>query len=106
MSYTCPDCEDGVLVAKVREIPIADDETAEITKDGRVQITTVRCNNGCSPESEEEEEEEKPKRKKRTPPKAWVEAPGQHQCPKSELCSNGPGHRGRCNTKLAERVEA
>jgi hypothetical protein len=66
MSYTCPDCDGGILVAKVREIQVKDDETAEIVE-GRVRITSVRCNNGCSPDDVEEEEEEKPKRKKRTP---------------------------------------
>ena len=95
MSYTCPDCDDGVLVAKVREIEIADDETAELV-DGRVQVTSVRCNNGCSPD--DEEEAPKPRKKKKAPAAA---EPG--QCPRSEICSKGPGHTGRCNSLLATR---
>lgn len=95
MSYTCPDCEDGILVAKVREIPVSEDEFAEITKDGHVRITSVRCNNGCSPESEEEEETEKPKRKKRKP--ASAAQPGQARCTRSDLCSKAYAHTGACN---------
>jgi hypothetical protein len=101
MSYTCPDCKDGILVAKIRDIPIGDDETAEIV-DGRVRVTAVRCNNGCSPESEEEEEEERPTREKRMPPKAWVDPPGQKRCTRSDLCSKAYAHTGACNKMRAE----
>ena len=102
MSYTCPDCEDGVLVAKVREVEVAEDEAAELV-DGRVLITSVRCNNGCSPENGEEEEEEKPKRKeKKAPTFKTYGGP----CLRSTLCSKPSGHTGRCNTKLATKEDA
>lgn len=91
MSYTCPDCEDGVLVAKVREIQIMDDETAEIV-DGRVRIASVACNNGCSSASEEEEEEKPKTRKKRA-----AAAGNGELCAKTEDCSRENSHRGMCN---------
>lgn len=104
MSYTCPDCEDGILEAKVREVDLElkGDETARVIG-GVALVTTVACSNGCSSESDDEEEE-KPKRKKRAP--ATAATASDDACQRSELCSKQPGHNGRCNTKLAERVEA
>jgi hypothetical protein len=96
MMYSCPDCKDGSLEAKVRELDLAleEGETAKIVG-GRILITSVGCDNGCSSEVH------KPRRKKnRSAPSA---EPG--QCPRSELCSKGPGHTGRCNSKLAEKNE-
>lgn len=89
MSYTCPDCKDGVLEAKVREIPLElkDDETAEIIG-GVCIVTSVACNNGCSSESEDEEEE-KPKRKKRI----LMPAEDAKPCEK-EGCIRPAGHAG------------
>jgi hypothetical protein len=101
MGYTCPDCDDGILEPKFRKIALElkDGEKAEIIGDV-VLVSSVRCNNGCSPD-DAEEEEEKPRKKKKASTAAAAE-PG--QCPRSELCSKGPGHTGRCNSKLATRA--
>jgi hypothetical protein len=91
MSYTCPDCEDGVLEAKVREIALEleDGETAHIVG-GVAVITSVGCNNGCS--SADEEEGEKPKRKKHPAP-----ATSGEMCAKTDDCNRPDHHTGRCN---------
>lgn len=101
MSYTCPDCEDGILEAKVRELDLElkDGESAHIVG-GVVVITSVGCNNGCS--ADDEEEEEKPKRKKRTP--ATVDVRGE-MCPVDE-CTREAGHRGLHNHKGKVEEEA
>jgi hypothetical protein len=61
-SYSCPDCKDGSLEAKVREVDLQleEGETAEIVG-GLVLVTSVGCNNGCS------EKAAKPKKKKSAP---------------------------------------
>jgi hypothetical protein len=99
-SFTCPDCADGALEAKVREVDLelADGETAQIVG-GVVLVTSVGCNNGCD-SHEEKPKREKNKKKGHTPAAASGEA-----CSKSEICSRPNGHTGRHDTKLAERVE-
>lgn len=90
--YSCPDCEDGTLEAKVRELELKEGETAQIVG-GRVFISHVGCNNGCSSEVEEATEETAPE----TAPDARV------KCAKTELCSREDRHRGMCNSKLGAR---
>lgn len=92
MSYMCPDCEDGTLEAKVREVDLElkDDETAQIVG-GVVLITSVGCNNGCS--SETDEDDEKPKRKKKKPAAAVAETVHEQTVD----CDRPTGHTGRCN---------
>lgn len=103
MSYSCPECTDGTLEAKVREVDLKleDGEKAEIIG-GVVLITSVGCDNGCSAE------EAKPKtRKKRTAAAAHRgsgSADGE-TCPRSDLCSKANHHLGRCDTKLATRED-
>jgi hypothetical protein len=84
-SFTCPDCADGALEAKVREVDLelADGETAQIVG-GVVLVTSVGCNNGC------DSHEEKPKREKKEKDEASL--------------SSAPDRTGH-DTKLAERVE-
>jgi hypothetical protein len=91
MSYTCPDCEDGILEAKIREVDLKleNDETARIAG-GVALITSVRCNNGCSAENDEEEEEEKPKQRKKRTPAATADA----KACDHEGCIRSAGHAG------------
>jgi hypothetical protein len=58
MSYSCPDCEDGTLETKLREVDLelAEGESAFIVN-GVAVITSVGCDNGCSADAEAEEEE-------------------------------------------------
>jgi hypothetical protein len=71
--YTCPDCKDGVLEAKVRELELEDGETAQLVN-GHVFITTVGCNNGCE--------------------SADDDAPSPEECGVNE-CARPKGHDGR-----------
>lgn len=79
MSYSCPDCENGTLEPKVREVDLelADDETAFLIG-GVAVVTSVGCNNGCSSEPAEEEEEG-----------------SRDLCEKVPGCTRSKGHRGR-----------
>jgi hypothetical protein len=77
MSYSCPDCENGTLEAKVREIELEEGEIAEIVG-GVIIATKVGCNNGCSSEPAEEEEEG-----------------SRDLCEKVPGCIRSKGHRGR-----------
>jgi hypothetical protein len=76
MSYSCPDCKDGTLEAKVREIELEEGETAEIVG-GVVIATKVGCDNGCSSEPTGEDHDHE------------IEACGKDGCTRSK------GHRGR-----------
>lgn len=96
MSYTCPDCEDGVLEAKYREIELEEGETAQVIG-GVVFATHVACNNGCSAETEEE----KPKRKKRTPATSESDKP----CTRNDDCARPYAHTGMCNHKRGTAEE-
>lgn len=96
-NYPCPDCKDGSLEAKVREVDLEleEGETAEIVG-GLVLVTSVGCDNGC------EAKAAKPNKKKdRTPAAAAGGA-----CSKSDLCSRPDGHTGRHDTKLEEHAHA
>jgi hypothetical protein len=101
-TFTCPGCEDGQLEAKVREVDLEleEGETAQIVA-GVVLITSVGCNNGC----DDHHEEKKPKRQKGKN-KDHAPAASGDACARSELCSKSNGHKGRCDSKLAERVDA
>jgi hypothetical protein len=83
-SYSCPDCKDGSLEAKVREVDLEleEGETAEIVG-GLVLVTSVGCNNGCS------EKAAKPKKRR-----ARRRAEGD-VCQKAEGCTRAAGHTGR-----------
>lgn len=102
-SYSCPDCEDGTLEAKIRSIALEDGETAQIV-DGLVLITRVGCDNGC--ESGEVAEELTDAQIEQTFEASLrsIGAPAQSRCAKSELCSREGPHRGMCNRNLAVRA--
>ena len=87
MSYSCPDCKDGTLEAKVREVDLEleDGEKAEIVG-GVVLITSVGCDNGCSSEVEK-----KPKGKRA------ATAVSGDLCSKTDDCNRPDHHTGRCN---------
>jgi hypothetical protein len=99
MSYSCPECADGVLETKLREVDLelADDEIAFIVG-GVAVITRVGCNNGCSAETEEAEvaEVEETEEVEATAAPAVVE-----QCTKSPGCRRSAGHRGRHTNAFA-----
>jgi hypothetical protein len=79
MSYSCPDCEDGTLETKLREVDLelAEGESAFIVN-GVAVITSVGCDNGCSADAEAEEEEG-----------------SRDLCTKVPGCTRSKGHRGR-----------
>lgn len=109
--YSCSDCKAGELVVQTREIELTDGETISVLDSGVVIATRIACSNGdCdsheAAEDEAEEGDKKPKRKKRRTTKHAAPAASGEECPKSELCDRSAGHTGRCNTKLAELVEA
>jgi antitoxin (DNA-binding transcriptional repressor) of toxin-antitoxin stability system len=58
MSYSCSDCEDGVLEAKIRELELEDGETVTVLEDGRAIASKVACSNEeCSSHAAEEDGE-------------------------------------------------
>lgn len=96
MSYSCPECTDGTLEAKVRELDLELEDGEKATIIGGVAvITRVACDNGCSAE---DEEEEKPKTRKKRAPAVHGEP-----CLKSDLCDKASGHPYRCNSNLAAK---
>lgn len=101
-AYTCNEC-DKPLEARVREVELKEGETAKVTE-SRVIISHVACSNGC--DDEETPNKEKPKKRKTNARSGAVARESGDSCPKSELCDRSAGHTGRCNSKLAELVEA
>jgi hypothetical protein len=58
MSYSCSDCEDGVLEAKIRELELEDGETVTVLEDGRAIASKVACSNEeCRSHAAEEDGE-------------------------------------------------
>jgi hypothetical protein len=88
-NYSCPECKDGTLEAKVREVDLdlQEGEAAQIVG-GVVLVTSVGCDNGCGDEAE------KPKKRKK-----HAAAAGGHLCEKADDCDRPTGHTGRCNHK-------
>jgi hypothetical protein len=90
MSYSCPECEDGTLETKLREVDLelAEDETAFLVG-GVAVITRVGCNNGCSAGTEEADEVAVEEVAEAATP------PVVEPCTKSPGCRRSAGHRGR-----------